>query len=141
MAAAPPAETVTFICTVGDSSGRRNDRADAVAETLELRLHRSGHHRATGRYVFVISGAGLAAAFPTAVDAAEAAVEFQLRILTDRDRPGFGIRLGLHTGQAEPVALLRGRMTLQTLGEQRLHMSANRRQECGRPARAHPLPA
>jgi hypothetical protein len=93
MAAAPPAETVTFICTaVADSSGRWNDRADAVAETLELRLHRSGHHRATGRYVFVISGARLAAAFPTAVDAAEATVELQLRILTDRDRPGFDAR-------------------------------------------------
>jgi len=84
---------------------------DAVAERSSYDSTGRDTIARQGGYGFVISDAELAAAFPTAVDAAEAAVEFQLRILTERDTPGFEIGLGLHTGAR------------------------------ARPARAHPLPA
>src|SRR3954465_13140944 len=102
MGAAPPAGTVTFLCTaVDDSSSRWQEAADARAGGFDW-------GDATGRdtvarhrgYVFAASDDGLSAAFPTAVDAAEAAVELQQRMLAQRDSLGFEIGVGLHTGEA-----------------------------------------
>jgi predicted ATPase/DNA-binding CsgD family transcriptional regulator len=153
MAAAPPAGTVTFLCTaVSDASSRWKDGPDTTAAAVDW-------HDSVGReiisrhggYVFAAADGGFAAAFPTAVDAAEAAVELQRQMLAERDRLGFMAGVGLHTGElsdgtsnylgpeADRAArltsiayggqivvsettelLLRGRMTLRTLGEHRL---------------------
>src|SRR5881227_1276413 len=153
MAAARPAGTVTFLCTaVDDSLSRWREAPDAIAAGFasydDLGRDTIARHRG---YVFVASDDRLSAAFPTAVDAAEAAVELQQRMLAQRDKLGFEVGVGLHTGDASngtsnylgPEAdraarmtsiasggqivvsettelLLRGRMTLRTLGEHRL---------------------
>src|SRR3954453_18322473 len=153
MGAAPPAGTVTFLCTaVDDSSCRWENGAGAITGGFDwydsLGRGTVGRH---GGYVFAGSDDGLAAAFPTAVDAAGAAVELQQRMLAQRDRLGFEVGGGLHTGEASDATsnyvgpeadraarltsiacggqivvsettelLLRGRMTLRTLGEHRL---------------------
>ena len=101
MAAAPPAGTVTFLCTaVSDANSRWTDGPDATAAAMEWydsigREIISRH----GGYVFAEADGGSAAAFPTAVDAAEAAVELQRRLLAERDRLGFTLGVGLHTGE------------------------------------------
>src|SRR3954451_8053187 len=102
MAAARPAGTVTFLCTaVDDSSSRWQEAADAIAGGFDwydaIGRETIARHRG---YVFAASGDGLAAAFPTAVDAAEAAVELQQRMLAQRDELGFDVGIGLHTGEA-----------------------------------------
>jgi predicted ATPase/class 3 adenylate cyclase/DNA-binding CsgD family transcriptional regulator len=151
--AAAPAGTVTFLCTaVDDSSGRWKDGSDAITGAVERHdsIVRDTIARHDG-YVFATSDDGLMAAFPTAVDAADAAVEIQLQMLTEHGRLGFEVRVGMHTGEASDGAsnyagpevdraarltsiayggqivvsettelLLRGRMTLRTLGEHRL---------------------
>src|SRR4051812_38880381 len=153
MAAARPAGTVTFLCAaVDDASSRWQEAADASAGRFDWydAIGRDTVARHRG-YVFAASDDGLSAAFPTAVDAAEAAVELQQRMLAQRDKLGFEVAVGLHTGEASdgtnsyvgPEAdraarltsiasggqivvsettelLLRGRMTLRTLGEHRL---------------------
>src|SRR4051794_29678852 len=102
MGAAAPAGTVTFLCTaVDDSSSHSHDAADAVAADVgwydSLGRDTIARH---GGYVFAASDDGLAAAFATAVSAADAAVELQQRMITDRDRLGFELKIGLHTGEA-----------------------------------------
>src|SRR4051812_15676724 len=101
MGAAPPAGTVTFLCAaVDDSSSRWSDRADALAAAV-------GWYDSVGRetiarhggHVFAASDDGLAAAFSTAVEAAEAAVELQQRMVADRESLEFEVRVGLHTGE------------------------------------------
>src|SRR6059058_2091832 len=150
---APPAGTVTFLCTVvHDSGSRRIDGACATAGAIDW-YDAIGRDTIAGHrgYVFAASDDGLSAAFPTAVDAAEAAVELQQQMLAAHDKLGFEVGVGLHTGDASngtsnylgPEAdraarmtsiasggqivvsettelLLRGRMTLRTLGEHRL---------------------
>src|SRR3954449_7684026 len=153
MGAAPPAGTVTFLCTaIDNSSGRWKDGSYAIAAAVER--HDSIVRDTIARHGGDVCAAfddGLAAAFPTAVDAAEAAVELQQQMLTKRDGLGFAVRVGMHTGEASDGAgnyvgpevdraarltsiayggqivvsettelLLRGRMTLRTLGEHRL---------------------
>src|SRR3954447_21907456 len=153
MGAAPPTGTVTFLCTaIDNSSGRWKDGSYAIAAAVErhdsIARDTIARH---GGYVFAALDDGVTAAFPTAVDAAEAAVELQQQMLTRRDRLGFAVRVGMHTGEASDGAgnyvgpevdravrltsiayggqivvsettelLLRGRMTLRTLGEHRL---------------------
>src|SRR3954447_8768254 len=153
MGAAPPTGTVTFLCTaIDNSSGRWKDGSYAIAAAVErhdsIARDTIARH---GGYVFAASDDGLAAAFPTAVDAAGAAIELQQRILAEHDRLGFDVGIGMHTGEASDGAgnyvgpevdravrltsiayggqivvsettelLLRGRMTLRTLGEHRL---------------------
>ena len=53
-----------------------------------------------GGYVFATGGDGFCAAFSTAPDAAEAAVEIQQKLLAEPDAVPFGVRIGLHTGEA-----------------------------------------
>src|SRR3954452_9177891 len=153
MAAARPAGTGTFLCTaVDDSNGRWQEAADAIAAGSawydDIGRETIARHRG---YVFATCDDGLFAAFPTAVDAAEAAVELQQRMFAQRDKLGFEVGVGLHTGEASDGTnsyvgaeadraarltsiacggqivvsettelLLRGRMTLRTLGEHRL---------------------
>src|SRR3954447_2743523 len=152
MAAARPAGTVTFLCTaVAESSSARggtNATAGAVERRDSLVREAIAQH---GGYTFAAADNGVAAAFPTAVGAAEAAIELQQQVLTERGRLGVEGGVGLHTGEASdgtssyvgPEAdravrltsiayggqivvsettelLLRGRMTLRTLGEHRL---------------------
>src|SRR3954447_25452905 len=90
MAAARPAGTVTFLCTAVVDAATADWHDSIGGDTIARR----------GGDVFGTSDDGLAAAFPTAVDAAGAAVELQQRMLTDRDRLGFEIGVGLHTGEA-----------------------------------------
>ena len=153
MAAEPPTGTVTFLITAVDDSSRRwGETPDAAAAAVERHdvIVRDAIER-HGGYVFVIGNDGVAATFETAVDAAEAAVELQRRVIAQRERIGFDVQVGLHTGEAggggphyvgpeldraarltsianggqvvvsETTELLvRGRMTLRTLGEHRL---------------------
>jgi predicted ATPase/DNA-binding CsgD family transcriptional regulator len=53
-----------------------------------------------GGYVFASGADGVAATFATALEAVVTAVELQGRILAEGDRIGFGVRVGLHTGEA-----------------------------------------
>lgn len=53
-----------------------------------------------GGYVFAAGGDGFSSAFSTASDAADAAVEIQRRLLADPVAVPFGVRIGLHTGEA-----------------------------------------
>ena len=53
-----------------------------------------------GGYVFATRGDGFCAAFSTAPDAAEAAVDIQQKLLAEPDSVRFGVRVGLHTGEA-----------------------------------------
>jgi len=102
MAAEPPAGTVTFLITAVDSSSRRwgqtPDAAVAAVERHDV-IVRDAIER-HGGYVFVIGNGGVSAAFATAVDAAEAAVELQGRVFAEREGIGFDVQVGLHTGEA-----------------------------------------
>ena len=53
-----------------------------------------------GGSVFSTGGDSFAAAFSTASDAADAAVEIQRKLLADPAAVPFGVRIGLHTGEA-----------------------------------------
>jgi len=76
---------------------------DTPAEmAVALEVHDSivrGTIERRGGYVFATGGDGFSAAFSTAPDAAEAAVEIQRRLLADAAVP-FAVRIGLHTGEA-----------------------------------------
>jgi predicted ATPase/class 3 adenylate cyclase/DNA-binding CsgD family transcriptional regulator len=101
MGATPPVGTVTFLCSaVIESSSRWQDGADATAAAVDwcdsIGRDTIARH---GGYVFTASDHGLAAAFPTAVDAAEAAIDLQQRMLADHDKLAFEIGIGLHTGE------------------------------------------
>ena len=102
MGAEPPAGTVTFLITAVDNASRR------WGETPEVTAAATEWHAATvrdaidrhGGYVFISDDDGVAATFETAVDAAEAAVELQGRMVAERDRFGFELQVGLHTCEA-----------------------------------------
>ena len=90
MPAPPPAGTVTFLCTaVDEATGRWDDGVDVDVAALERGelIGRQAVER-HGGYVFARSDEGLAAAFGTAPDAAEAAVELQQRMLADATQSG-----------------------------------------------------
>jgi predicted ATPase/class 3 adenylate cyclase/DNA-binding CsgD family transcriptional regulator len=100
VAAERPAGTVTFLFagidrpTLGDQA---RDPAAASPELLESVIREVlGLH---GGYVFAIDDE-LCAAFATAVDAAQAALELQRRLFAQRERIALGVRVGLHTGEA-----------------------------------------
>jgi predicted ATPase/DNA-binding CsgD family transcriptional regulator/class 3 adenylate cyclase len=144
---------VTYLLTAVDNAD--SDWGEAAGETaVAVERHDAIVRDVTARhdgYVFANRHDGFGAAFATAVDAAEAAVELQQQVFAERDRIGLGVRVGLHTGEEnDPEArylgpevdraarltsiahggqivvsettelLLRGRMTLRTLGEHRL---------------------
>ncbi len=100
MPARPPSGTVTFLFTGVQESTRPGD--DAPAErTAAARMHDAivrGAIEGRGGYVFAADDNGFGAAFATAAAAAEAAVAAQ-RELRVEAVIGFGVRMGLHTGE------------------------------------------
>ena len=93
---------MTFLFSDIEDSTRLWEEAPAeMAAALEIH---DGIVRATieqhGGYVFAAGGDGFSAAFSTAPDAAEAAVEIQQKLLADPVAVPFGVRIGLHTGEA-----------------------------------------
>jgi predicted ATPase/class 3 adenylate cyclase/DNA-binding NarL/FixJ family response regulator len=97
-----PAGTVTFLFSDIEDSTRLWEKAPAeMASALEIhdRLVR-GAIEQHGGYVFATGGDGFCAAFSTALDAAEAAVGMQQKLLAETDAVPFGVRIGLHTGEA-----------------------------------------
>lgn len=102
MGAGPPAGTVTFLITAIDTASRRwgeTPEASAAAAEWHVATVRDAVER-HGGYVFMSTDDGVAATFATAVDAAAAAVELQGRMVAMRDRIGFELQVGLHTGEA-----------------------------------------
>ena len=97
-----PAGTVTFLFTdIEDSTRLWEEMPEQMAVALEV--HDSivrGTIERRGGYVFATGGDGFCAAFSTAPDAAEAAVETQQALLADPAAVPFRVRIGLHTGEA-----------------------------------------
>src|SRR5262245_37338660 len=101
MASGRPAGTVTFLCTSVDTSSRVHDGASSEAAEA-LRIHDAivrGTLERHGGYVFGIGNDGFSAAFASAADALDAAVECQEQL---RDEPlvQWSVRIGVHTGDA-----------------------------------------
>jgi len=101
MAHTLPGGTVTFLFTgVADSTRLWEDAPTDMVQAL--RVHDDivrGTIERYGGYVFGTGGDGFCAAFSTATDAANAAIESQER-LRDEVVVTFGVRMGLHTGEA-----------------------------------------
>ena len=103
--ASPPTGTLTFLFTdIEGSTKLWEDNAPAMQAALvrhdEL-IRRAIQER--GGYVFKTVGDAFCAAFPTAPDALEAALETQRRLLSsdwEQSEP-FRVRMALHTGTAE----------------------------------------
>jgi predicted ATPase/class 3 adenylate cyclase/DNA-binding CsgD family transcriptional regulator len=99
----PPRGTVTFLFTdIEDSTRRWEDSPTDMADAL--RIHDAivrGSIERHGGYVFAMAGDGFCAAFSTAADAAAAALESQEQ-LRDDTVVDFAVRMGLHTGEANP---------------------------------------
>ncbi len=99
MSEARPSGTVTFLFTdLEDSTRRWEDAPSDMAAALQahdaiVRDTIESH----GGYVFATGGDSYSAAFSTAADAATAAVTAQ-RLLAQA--VPFGVRMGLHTGEA-----------------------------------------
>ena len=101
MPARPPSGTVTFLFTDIQDSTRLWEEAPAEMATA-LQVHDTilrGAIERHGGYVFATGGDGLCAAFSTAATAAAAAIESQQELCAD-DTTAFGVRMGLHTGDA-----------------------------------------
>lgn len=101
MAGGLPRGTVTFLFTDIEDSTRRweedpSDMADALRVHDAILRDAIDRH---GGYVFGTGGDGFCAAFSTAADAAAAALESQAE-LRDDGTVDFGVRMGLHTGEA-----------------------------------------
>ena len=101
MAQGLPDGTVTFLFTDIEDSGRLWEEAPtemAAAVQLHDSIVGATIERNRG-YVFATGGDGVRAAFSTAADAATAAIETQ-RQLRGEGTITFGVRMGLHTGEA-----------------------------------------
>ncbi len=147
-----PSGTVTFLITGIQDATRLWDEAPAEMAAA-VRVH-DGIVRAAiednGGFVYATGDDGFSAAFATVAKAAEAAVDAQRRLRADATI-GFGVRMGIHTGEAlernnsytgnevnrtgrlmalahggqilvsdAAEVLLRNRLSLRPLGEQRL---------------------
>jgi predicted ATPase/class 3 adenylate cyclase/DNA-binding CsgD family transcriptional regulator len=96
-----PGGTVTFLFTdIEDSTRRWDDDPSRMANALSVHdaVVRGAIERHDG-YVFATGGDGFGAAFSTAADAVAAALESQAE-LRDDTTVDFGVRMGLHTGEA-----------------------------------------
>jgi len=97
-----PAGTVTFLYSdLEDSTQQWDETPSVLAPSLEINysiVRRSIEQH--GGFVFATRGDGFAAAFSTAGDAADAAVEIQRKLLVELDAVPFKVRIGLHTGEA-----------------------------------------
>ncbi len=102
MSRTAPEGTVTLLFTDIEESARL--REEAPAETADaVRAHNAIVRDAIerhGGYVLATGDDGFRAAFSTATEAAEAAIESQ-RQLTEDPRITFAVRMGLHTGVVE----------------------------------------
>lgn len=97
MAPEPPTGTVTYLFTaVGGAAQALDETAAAVERHGAILREMAVQH---GGYVFASGDDGSAAAFATAVDAAEAAVDVQRSVLEEFDRIGLAAKIGLHTGE------------------------------------------
>src|ERR671921_2681608 len=103
--ASPPTGTLTFLFTDIEASTKLwEDNAPAMQAALarhdEL-IRRAIEER--GGYIFKTVGDAFCAAFPTAPDALEAALEIQRRLLSSEwEQIGaLRVRMALHTGAAE----------------------------------------
>jgi predicted ATPase/class 3 adenylate cyclase/DNA-binding CsgD family transcriptional regulator len=97
-----PAGTVTFLFSdIEDSTQRWEDAPAEVAPALETpnSIVRSTIEK-HGGFVFATRGDGFAAAFSTAGDAVDGAVEIQQKLLDEPDTASFRVRIGLNTGEA-----------------------------------------
>jgi predicted ATPase/DNA-binding CsgD family transcriptional regulator len=91
---------VTFLFTSIQDARRRWDEAPAEMAAAQ-EIHDAivqGAIEGHGGHVFATDPDGFRAAFATAASAAEAAVEAQRKLRTDAT-VGFGVRMGLHTGE------------------------------------------
>ncbi len=101
MSAQPPSGTVTFLITGIEDSTRLWERAPedmTAAVPAHDAIVRSAVER-HGGFVFTTGVDGFSAAFSSAVDAANAAIEAQRGLGTD-DAIQFAVRMALHTGEA-----------------------------------------
>lgn len=102
MGAEPPTGTVTFLTMVVDHAGPEWERpagVGAVGDWQDDAVVQAAIER-HGGFVFTDRAAGMMAAFATAVDAAEAAIELQAGLIARHDQLGCGACVGLHTGEA-----------------------------------------
>jgi predicted ATPase/DNA-binding NarL/FixJ family response regulator len=93
---------VTFLFSdIVDSTRLWEEAPTEMAAALEIhdRIVRGAIER-RGGYVFATGGDGFGAAFSTAPDAADAAVGIQQELLAEPSAVPFGVRIGLHTGEA-----------------------------------------
>jgi class 3 adenylate cyclase len=103
--ASPPTGTLTFLFTdIEGSTKLWEDNVPAMQaalarhdELLRLAIEERGG------YVFKTVGDAFCCAFPTALDALEAALEIQRRLLSSEweERGVLRVRMALHTGAAE----------------------------------------
>jgi predicted ATPase/class 3 adenylate cyclase/Tfp pilus assembly protein PilF len=103
--ASPPTGTVTFLFTDIEGSTKLWEH-DAPAMQVALTRHDEilkGAIEERGGYVFKTVGDAFCAAFPTAPDALEAALETQRRLLSETWKKSgpIRVRMALHTGAAE----------------------------------------
>src|SRR5437762_13526990 len=96
-----PSGTVTFLVTGIQDATRWWDEEPAEMAAA-VRVH-DGIVRAAieghGGFVFATGDDGFCAAFATVAKAAEAALDAQRRLRADATI-GFGVRMGVHTGEA-----------------------------------------
>ena len=97
-----PGGTVTFLYSDLEDSTQPWD--EAPSDTAPSREINDSIVRRVieqhGGFVFATRGAGLAAAFSTAGDAADAAIDVQRSLLGETDTVPVTMRIGLHTGEA-----------------------------------------
>src|SRR5690349_16197691 len=103
---APPTGTVTFLFTDIESSTKLAREFPKLLPGALLRHHEILQTAIAthGGYVFQISGDAFCAAFATAPQALDAAIEAQRNLQsTINDQPSITIRvrMGIHTGEAE----------------------------------------
>jgi predicted ATPase/class 3 adenylate cyclase len=95
-----PNRTSTFLFTDIEGSTRRWESVPEMGEQVEAHFEvLRGAVEAGGGRVFATMGDGVAAAFPSAEAAIDAAVAAQLAMPTT----GLPVRMGLHTGEADQV--------------------------------------
>src|SRR5258706_8653516 len=100
--AALPAGTVTFLFSNIEDSTRLWDESSPEMVSA-VQIHDGivrGAIEQHGGHVFATGSDGFCAAFSTALDAADAAVEVQQKLLAEPDAVPFAVRIGLHTGEA-----------------------------------------
>ena len=101
----PPVGTVTFLFTDIESSTKLWQQYPAAMHTALMRHHAILNESISSHagYVFQIIGDAFCAAFPTANDGLEAALEAQYHLIGENwgEMEAIRVRMALHTGRAE----------------------------------------